>query len=241
MMRGTLESKSLWYRYKTKVWLDNTPETAVVHNAMRVLRSIRYSGDFAYVSNPITSGKFLYELMLERPLVRRETQVKLAMEHNYRAGLNFVRILRQRLVCPIIYPADLAPARQQWEQDHFQALWLSITAEKCTELHMADGWEFSNGCSEELVHAMQLRLGLPRHSNLVFYNTKENEENERMRMRNIKVFDHVGSPLCLKDGIDRIESALSWLKRHDLEAKKLKDCLGLLRWTEDMLSEKFYQ
>ena len=164
MTDKTLESISLWYKYKIKVWLEKSEQTAVVHNIMRVLRAIHNSGNLAYVSVPITSGIFLYNLRLERPLMKKEVQVKMAIEHNYRTGWDLVDEIRNRRDCPILYPADLIPVHQEWEQAHFQALWLSIIAEKCTELHMSEGWEYSNGGSEEFVHVWQLKLGLDRKS-----------------------------------------------------------------------------
>lgn len=243
MAEETLEAKSLWYKYKTEVWLQETEQLAVVHNIMRVLRAIRNSGDLAYVSVAITSGKFLYELQLETGLSRGEL-IERAIEHNYKTGWELVKDLEKRSGCPILYPADLTPIHQEWEQSHFQALWLSIIAEKCTELHMSEGWEYSNGGSEEFTHAMQLRLGIPKHKDLVFFNTKENEESERERMRNIKVYDHRGNPLSLDDGIFLIEESLSWLRDNDFDSrasKTLDNSLQLLHWTGDMIGKGFYQ
>src|SRR3990167_9433171 len=104
MPEFNLESQSLWYKYKTQVWLADTPQTAVVHNIMRVLRAFRNYGRLAYVSVPITSGKFLYDLQLERPLMSPTEQLKRAIEHNYRIGLDFVKELEKRkLNFPILY------------------------------------------------------------------------------------------------------------------------------------------
>lgn len=243
MGQEILESKSLWYKYKTRVWLEKSEQTAVVHNIMRVLRAVYYTGNWAYVSVPVTSGRFLYELMLTRPLMSDEARLQTAIQHNYHAGWEFVESLKKSLSYPITYPADMVPVLQQWEQAHFQALWLSIIGEQCTELRMSKGWEYSNGASEELTHAFQLKLGLPRHKELVFYNTKETEENERERMRNIKIYDHLGRPVTLNDGVVAIESALSWLKEHRLEskAKTLENSRQLLDWTGNMLEKGYYQ
>ena len=106
---------------------------------------------------------------------------------------------------------------------------------------MSEGWEYSDGGSEEFTHAMQLRLGLPRHGQLAFFNTKESEEAERKRMRDIMVYNHVGKPIRLQDGMYAIETSLAWLKEHGLESKKLQKNLELLGWTEDMLDQGFYQ
>jgi len=236
-----LESLSLWYKYKTGVWLEKTEQTAVVHNIMRVLRAFHNSGNLAYVSIPITSGRFLYDLMLRRPLMRKEAQIKMAIEHNYRVGWDFVDILRVRVNYPILYPADLTPVHQEWEQAHFQALWLSIIAEKCTELHMSEGWEYSNGGSEEFVHVWQLKLGLPKHPGLLFFNTKETEESERERMKNLVVYSHQGEALSLNDGIEAMERSLTWLRERNFEAKTLENSLSLLHQTGEMIQQSFYQ
>jgi len=239
--RGILEANSLWYKYKTRVWLQKTSQKAVVHNVMRVLRSMRNLSHLAYVSTPITTSRYLYELKLTHPLMKKNAQIKRAIDHNYYLGWSFVGELKKRRDCPILYPADLIPVDQQWEQAHFQALWLSIIAEKCTELHMAEEWEYSNGSFEEFTHTMQLKLGLPKHRNLVFFNTKEEEETERERMRNIQIYDHQGTPISLNDGIRAIESALSWLRNHGFDPERLENCLHLLRWTGNMISRGFYQ
>ena len=207
---------------------------------MRVLRAI-HSTKLAYISVPITSGIFLYKLKLEKPSMPQAFQMKAAIDHNYLLGWQFEQELQERVRFPILYPADLVPVHQEWEQTHFQALWLSIIAEKCTEMHMCDGWEFSNGGSEEFTHVMQLKLGIPRHSDLAFWNTKEGEAKGRERMKNIKIFDYQGKELSLNDGINAIEKSLKWIKTNGFEAKKLEESRRLLCLTGDMLEQGFYQ
>ena len=241
MTDKTLESISLWYKYKTAVWLKESAETTVVHNIMRVLRAIHGSSDLAYASIPVTSGRFLYELKQRKPLVLANIQIEEAIKHNYSFGWKFVEDIRARRTCPVIFPADLIPVHQKWEQVHFQSLWLSIIAEKCTEVHMAHGWEYSNGASEEFTHVMQLKLGLPKHNNLVFWNTKELIEVECERMRNILVYDDTGRVLSLSRGCKLIEKSLAWIKKNNFSAPVIKNCLDLLRLTENMLTQNFYQ
>src|SRR5262249_32968213 len=148
-----LEEKSLWFRYKTQVWLADSPQRDVVHNVIRILRSVQNFHRLAYVSAPITSGSYLYELRLRSDLSERE-RIEEAMAHNYYIAYEFMKGLRTQLACPIIFPPDLTPAYQEWEQTHFQALWFEIIAEFCTEMHMCDGWHLSNGGVEEFVHAV---------------------------------------------------------------------------------------
>ena len=238
---GLLEQNSLWLQYKSQVWLQESPQRDVVHNTIRFLRSIRNSQRLAYVIVPITTGKFYYDLQRERPTTALDALRDAAFAHNYQIGWDLVKKLQSRLDCPIVYPADLMPIHQQWEQTHFQALWLEIISELCTEVHMCEGWEFSNGGTEEFVHVMQLRLGLPKHHDLVFWNTKNNEVAERERMKNIAVYNHLGDTISLQDGMSLIRTALAWVRRHGFNARTLERSLELLSWTGDMIRTGFYQ
>ncbi|MBI3074690.1 MAG: hypothetical protein HYY92_00540, partial [Parcubacteria group bacterium] len=93
MNQETLEQQSLWYQYKTAVWprasgqkTEVSGQMAVVHNIMRVLRAIRNQGGLAYVSVPITSGKYLYELKLQDSTARTQSGagalLERAISHN---------------------------------------------------------------------------------------------------------------------------------------------------------------
>lgn len=239
----TLENHSLWYRYKVAVWGRESPESAAIHNTMRTLRAIRHREPLAYVSTPITSGIKLYQLQLEQSSWNKRELMKLVMDHNYNEGWKLVEKVLERRRCNVLYPADLVPARQKWQQEDFQALWLSIIAEMCTELHMCAGWNFSNGGIEELIHIFQLKLGLPKHANFIFYNTKSNEVLERDRMRSIAVFDDLGNPITITDAIREIEKAISWLKqqRPPFLTAHHTSCLETLLWTQEKIHKGFYQ
>lgn len=238
---GSLEENSLWYRYKTEVWSQTSEQERTVHNIMRVLRGIRNFGDLAYVSVPITSGRFMYGQRLEKPSVEARDLLEEAISHNYAQGWEFIEELQKRRDCPIVYPADLVPAHHRWENSHFQSLWLSVIGEKCTEVHMGNGWEYSNGAVEEFVHTMQLRLGIPRHPDFVFYNTKEDEQKERERMRNIRVYDHLGNQIAIESGIDTIEDSIDWIQGNGFDARRLNTSHDLLVWTKQMIDAGFYQ
>lgn len=206
-----IEEISLWYKYKTKVWEnEHDPLTAVIHNIMRVLRSIR--GTFNYISTPITSGK----LVIDNPHFSRDKIINMNIINGYEfaTSLNLENI---------IIPSELCPTNHyQWEQDHFQALWLSIIAEKCHGIYMNKNWEYSNGCAEELVHVFQLKLGIPKHKNLVFFNTKEQEADSLKRMKNMQVFDHNKKHLSIYNAIALLEKSSSLIKSEKLiRAKEL--------------------
>lgn len=241
MKDNTLECKSLWYKYKTEIWPKNTPESVTVHNIMRVLRSIHNTKDLAYLSTPTTSGKYMYELLYENPNLNKEDLFKKVINYNYALGYSFLEKLIKEKNKQIIFPPDMVPINQYWEQQHFQALWINLISEKCSEVHVNKGWEFSNGASEEVTHVMQLSLGIPKHKDFLFYNTKENEDKERERMRNIKVYDYDGNIISISDAINLMEKSLKWVKERNFSALTLENSFELLEWTGEMIEKKFYQ
>ncbi len=237
-----LEAHSLWYKYKTAVWGRETPTSATIHNTMRVLRSIRNTGPLAYISVPITSGQKYYELKQVDPNMDPKEFMTAVMRANYHIGWEQVEKVQERRKCSVLYPADLIPARQKWQQEEFQALWLNIIAEMCTEVHMCRGWNLSNGGIEELIHSFQLQLGVPKTTaNCIFFNTKGNESQERDRMRRIAIFDHEGRPVTMDNAAREIEKAINWLRNNHFPTEHHTNCLAILLWTQDMVKKGFYQ
>lgn len=239
----SLEAHSLWYRYKTAVWGRESPESATIHNTMRTFRAIRHSGPLAYISMPITSGIKYYQFQLENPEIAKNDLIKRVMDHNYTEGWHLVDAVYERRRCSVLYPADLVPARQKWQQEDFQALWLGIIAEMCTEIHMCKGWNYSNGGMEELIHAFQLKLGVPEHDRFFFYNTNGAQARERDRMRSITVFDDTGQPITIAKAIREIEKAIGWLERQyrPFSTEHHRHCLDTLLWTQKKIEVGFYQ
>jgi hypothetical protein len=242
-LHDSLEANSLWYKYKMAVWGRESPESATIHNIMRTLRSIRHMGPLAYISVPITSGLYYYEQKLAHPEMDKGLLMSYVMDHNYHLGWSQVKKVSESRRCSVLYPADLIPARQKWQQADFQALWLSIIAEFCTELHMCKGWKFSNGGIEELIHTFQLRLGEPKSGSLdsPFYNTKGNHEQELKRMQNIAIFDSNGQPITMDRAAMEIEEASAWLRIHGFPTDHHEKTLEILLWTRDMVKKGFYQ
>lgn len=237
-----LQENSLWYKYKVPIWNNKeSPESQVIHNIMRVLRCIRNHGPLAYISIPITSGKTFYEFKKKYPEKEDSELVQYVIQENYRMGWRMVEDVMRRRKCPVLYPADLIPIYQKWEQIHFQALWLSAIAEKCTEMHMFKDWQYSNGAAEEFTHTFQLKLGLMLHPSTLFYNTKDGEVEARNRMENIEVFNDRGKPISIYHGIELIEDAISWIKNEGFSADRLENCLKVLKWTEEKLEEGYYE
>lgn len=221
-MNNTIQNTSLWMLYKGKVWEENSPQTAIVHNILRVLRSIRT--EFNYISTPITSGKVMYE---------NNYDINNIIAINILDGLNFADELKT--VENILLPAELMPTdHYKWEQEHFQALWLSIIAEKCKNIYMNDGWEYSNGCAEELVHTFQLRLGPPKHKTLAFFNTKEEEKKSIERMKSIRVFNRNKEEIFPQDALDMLNISIQKLDEKNVQPHKL---IRARNYLEEIINE----
>lgn len=232
----SLEDMSLWYRYKTAVWNTKTSQADTIHNIMRTMRSIYFPQGLIYVSTPITSGKSRYLYQLENPDLEKKKLIEAVIDCNYRKGYEFVEEFKKRMEQPILFPADLVPAHQEWEQEHFMALWLGIIAEKAKILVMNEFWSV-----EEFVHVMQLRLGIPIHRDLAFFNTKEDEREARERVRSILVLDHNGDKMSLNRGYPKVHKAVGWINSKGFKTERLEACLELLEKTEEMIGEQFYQ
>jgi hypothetical protein len=240
-MEGVLESKSLWYRYKTGVWLQESPQTTTIHNIMRTVRSFRNFKKVTYATVPVTTGQVYYDERRKHPAMPHPELLEKVISTNYHLGWRMVDRLALQQDHPIIFPADLTPVHQEWEQPHFLALWLSMVAEVCTDQRLGDGWHFSSGSAEEFVHVMQLKLGLPRHPKLIFYNTKSDEEKERERMRSIIPYDQEGNTVSILQGMRQIRSAAEVIAADGFDTRRLTHCVELLDWTGDMIDKGFYQ
>ena len=262
----SLEKNSIWYKYKSKAWKEESPQANALHSIVRTLRSIHNQGELAYASIPLTSGITLYQEILKTTmspatrafltgldstahkykLVPRFKGIKQNLfANNYNRGKEFVQDLENRIDKPILFPGDLYPKGEKWAEYHFQALWTTLISEKCSELHMIKDWEYSNGATEEFTHAHQLKLGIPQgdvgEGSSPFYNSVEGLEKSRQRMKNIKVYDHEGNILSINEGITKMEKSIDWIKKRSFYAPKLEKTLEILKWTDDMIKKGFYQ
>ena len=230
---------------------------------MRTLRSIHNQSELAYISVPITSGKTLYDELLKTTVSEESRNfltgpasslvksmripeyneiIERVISINRRKGLEFLDELKGRLEKPILFPGDLYPRGESWSNDDFQALWMTLIGEKCSEIHMCKGWEYSNGATEEFTHAYQLRLGIPKSLDTSpFFNTKEREKDERERMRNIQVYNHEGKSLSIEEGMTKINKILPLLKENLFNTQSLESSISLLEWTSEMITQGFYQ
>ncbi len=258
---GQLEDVSLWRKYKEAAWPTEFspddeenlwPDVAeTIHNIMRIVRCIN-AKELGYISCPITSGKLYYDLLRENNGFFPSQVRTAAMARNFELHNAHFKKWRESIDIPLLFPASFKPAWQRWEQEDFQALWLTIIAEKATRLYMSEGWQYSTGASEEFTHAYQLRLGMPRSGTHFFYNTLESSVKELERMRSIAVLDHEGNELSLEKGLGLIDDAVEYITglpgpeygrpvNGPFYPARLIECRDVLARTGEMIDAGFYQ
>lgn len=114
-----------------------------------------------YASAPVTSGERLYELMKELKLaspddvkrLHREIFAERIMRPNIADGVQFANDLRKKGFRLVIAPG--AFFAKGWAQEHYMSLWRQVIERYVRTVAFAPGWQWSNGCVEELLIAIQ--------------------------------------------------------------------------------------
>lgn len=107
-----------------------------------------------YASSELTTGKRLYDLMLEAGVrTPKALRAKLGEEEyrrrlwtpNFSEALDFARQVRERHAGKLV----LTPApfvAQGWSQAEYLASWETLIRTRVEELFFGPGWEYSTGC-----------------------------------------------------------------------------------------------
>lgn len=166
-----------------------------------------------YASSELTTGKRLYDLMLEAGVrTPEDLRAKLGEEEyqrrlwapNFAEALDFARQVRERCAGRLV----LTPApfvAQGWSQAEYLASWETLIRTRVEELYFGPGWEYSNGCVFEFSVAWD--QGLPTR-------------------------DADGVLIELEPGIRRISGAVADLEAQGFDASGLRLSLSSLL-TED--------
>lgn len=194
-------------------------------------RSIRYP--IAYVSMPITSGKLLYEILekkgcrnLEELSEQDPKSIFLEIiQPNIEMGIAAADKLRIKSKLPPIAPSVFEAKKQRWSQEEYMFLWFRVIEELAEEVHMTEGWEYSNGGAQEFVKAMEMQFGF---ANTNFFQKNIDTENELERMKKIKVFDNKRKEIRLNKGSELLTSAIIDLRSREFDSESLKTSLHKL-------------
>jgi hypothetical protein len=159
-----------------------------------------------YASSELTTGKRLYDLMLETGARTAEELRAQLGEEGYRCrlwepnlaeALDFARQVRARHGRELVLtPAPFVALG--WSQPEYLGLWETVIRTRVETLFFGSGWEYSNGCAFELCVAWD--AGIPAR-------------------------DADGVPISRELGSERISAAAAELEGHGFDASELRASL----------------
>jgi hypothetical protein len=166
-----------------------------------------------YCSSDVTTGRRLYFEVYARHGVRSDDELKdklgpegygevkaKLVRDNIARGVAFTDGLRQRGLVNLITPGPFKG--RDFDQQHYLYLWECVILKKVYKAYFNEGWEYSNGCTLE--YAIGRRKGVP-------------------------LLDHLGNELPLGEARQRVESAVSELRAHDIRSATLEHHLKLIQ------------
>ena len=216
----------------------------LINLVLGAYRSIRY--DVAYVSMPITSGKLMYDVFEKKGVktleelgkVDSDSIVNDIIKPNIDMGVIAADNLNSKL--PPLAPSVFEGKSFRWTQEEYMTMWLTVIKERAREMHMTDGWEYSNGGVEEITLAHQMRyrcVGLingEESLDKIFPGLGEQETRDFIEdMARMRVYDINKNELSLDDSILKVREAIQDLQERGFESKRLEISLNNLTGTKE--------
>lgn len=132
-----------------------------------ILKTLFEGNELYYVSTPINTGKRFIDWYVSdgRFLNNLSDKYKIEFEENVikpnveNAKKN-IMIIKQNVKGAIIDPTNLENHTLNWTQEEFYSFWTRVIRELVTNTIFLDGWEFSVGCSYELLSALENKKNL---------------------------------------------------------------------------------
>jgi hypothetical protein len=115
--------------------------------------------DACYISTPITTGPEFVAWWraqgstLDRHDPAYQHEVGLVVRRNIEAVRPLVRLVERTLARPVIDPTRLGPIAA-WEQPDYHDFWVRVIQRFVETVVLADGWQYSSGCSLEFAAAV---------------------------------------------------------------------------------------
>jgi hypothetical protein len=120
--------------------------------------------DACYISTPITTGPEFVAWWraqgstLDRHDPAYQDEIDLVVRRNIEAVRPLVGLVEHTLGRPVIDPTRLGPIAA-WEQPDYHEFWVRVIQRFAETVVLADGWQYSSGCSLEFAAAVV--AGLP--------------------------------------------------------------------------------
>lgn len=142
---------------------QSLPDSGQIEDYARILECIHWKSHPIYVSTPITTGRLYLDWWQRRgrSIVdkfgerskRYESEFNSEVVQKNQALANAVikRVKMQREE-PVIDPTQFT--MENWDQDEYRHYWLQVIIRFVSTVVFVDGWQYSSGCSYELLTAL---------------------------------------------------------------------------------------
>ena len=115
---------------------------------------------FTYFSGPITGSKSLYQAIKDHGVKRKEDLPEAVYDQIRQENVDRSKRLEEEVrlkeESPALLPGKLGSA-DTWSQRDYVDFSKEMIRLKATKLIFEDGWQYSNGCVEELLLALRLK------------------------------------------------------------------------------------
>ncbi len=119
----------------------------------------------AYLTMPVTSGRRFYEVLEAHGASTLDELLKVSPDAlreeiilpNIAESVALAETVAARIGIPLVVPGVFEARRQRWTQDEYMCLWMRLITGSVSQVHLCDGWEFSNGGAAEFARAILIR------------------------------------------------------------------------------------
>ena len=208
----------------------------VVLSAFRSFRSIYPVG---YLSTPITTGTLFYQVLekyqvktlVELLAIDRSLLFEEIIKPNTDSGIALGDELAKKWKLPIIVPAVFEAKSQRWTQDDYMYVWYQVIKEMVGQTILRDGWEYSNGGTEEFINSVEMQFRLlptssadeefPKYLPVDLFPDLFIGQKIEFPEKIMKITNERGMDVRIEEGVIKISQAVSDLYRRGFRATKL--------------------
>lgn len=228
----------------------------IVLGAYRTLRGNRRQ-HLAYVSMPITTGKLLYDKLIEggvksadefKQKFGKEAFFNEVVKKNIDDGVKFADEQAKRENLLLIAPSVFNATPWKWSQDAYMVFWYRVILELAGKHMLMPGWEYSTGGTQEVLFALLMQWGIINPGENIadafsdgfavknYVATERNEEEKKEweeyeEMQKIKIVDGQSNEIRIDTALEKIVNAISRLHTTGLDDLKQQNgpCTNLIR------------
>ena len=156
----------------------------------------------SHISMPISSGKRYYDVISKNPYISQDQIYRDIIRYNAEQGIALSRAIVPKAKYPVVVPALFEAKEMRWTEEEYMYMWYNVIHEKALEIWMVPDWEYSDGCSEEFLKAIEMQEA----------------------GSSIVVFDFDGNHMDKYAGINLLYDAILDITERGFKCPKLENC-----------------